>query len=102
MKEYDLYVPSTYNDGREIDPRKIADLKRILVRQFGGLTHFPQENEGLWKVGNVTFRDRITILRVLAEDCPRADEFLRNLKPELLDQFGQEEVLIVCREVQIL
>ena len=102
MKEYDIFVPSTFNDGQPIPAEKLTALKLILVKQFGGLTYFPQENEGLWKIGRTTFRDRITILRVLTEDESEADLFLCNLKPELLKEFGQEEVLIVSRDVQRL
>ncbi len=46
MREYELYVPLHYNDGRPIEPEKLVGLKRRLVDEFGGLTHFPQENEG--------------------------------------------------------
>jgi len=99
MREYDLYVPSIYNDGRPIEPEKLAALKRRLVEQFGGLTHFPQENEGLWKVGSITFRDQIVILRVLAGDSSEADRFFLKLKEDLKREWSQEDVLIVTRNV---
>ena len=65
MLEYELYVPLHYNDGRRIDPAKLKALKKRLVDQFGGLTHFQQDHEGLWKIGDHTFRDRIEILQLL-------------------------------------
>ena len=99
MREYDLYVPLHYNDGREIDAEKLTALKRQLVEEFGGLTHFPQENEGLWKVGSHTFRDRIVILRVLAGDSSKADQFFLQLKEEFKAEWEQEDVLIVTRTV---
>ena len=99
MREYDLYVPLHYNDGRAIESEKLTALKRRLVEEFGGLTHFPQENEGLWKVGQHTFRDRIVILRVLAGDSSKADQFFLGLKEDLKQSWGQEDVLIVTRNV---
>ena len=68
VREYELYVPLHDNEGRPIDEEKLNRLKRRLVDEFGGLTHFPQTNEGLWKVGTHTFRDQIVNLSVLDGD----------------------------------
>ena len=100
MKEYDLYVPLSNNDGTPIDAQKLKDLKKRLVDHFGGLTHFPQENEGLWKVGAFTFRDKIVILRALASDPLEARAFFVELKKEMQRNWAQEDVLIVVRDVQ--
>jgi|SRR5687767_10271148 len=102
MKEYDLYVPLSDNDGTPIDPQKVSALKERLVDQFGGLTHFPQENEGLWKVGGFTFRDKIVILRVLASDALEAQTFFADLKREMQQAWAQEDVLIVVRDVSTI
>jgi hypothetical protein len=102
MREYELYVPLHYNDGRPIELDKLTALKRRLVEEFGGLTHFPQENEGMWKVGRFTFRDRIVILRVLAGEAPKADRFFGQLKTDIKREWDQEDVLIVAREVAAL
>lgn len=59
LKEYDIYLPLKYYDGTPVEPRKFRNL------QFGGVTYFPQPNEGLWRLGNVTYRDEIVIYRVL-------------------------------------
>jgi len=99
MREYELYVPLHYNDGQPIEPRKLRRLKRRLVHEFGGLTHFPQENEGLWKVGSFTFRDQIVILRVLSHDRAKAKKFFAQLKEDLKRDWAQNDVLIVAREV---
>jgi hypothetical protein len=100
--EYDLFLPLQYNDGRPVEPEKIAGLKSRLHDRFGGLTFFPQRNEGIWKIGNVTFREEIVIVRILAEETRPAREFLRALKEELKADLRQEEVLIVERKVEIL
>ena len=102
MKEYDIYVPLYKNDGTPIDQQKLKDLKKRLVDQFGGLTHFPQESEGLWKVGAFTFRDRIVILRVLASDPLEAQTFFADLKREMQQKWAQEDVLIVVRDVSTI
>ena len=102
MREYELYVPLLYNDGRPIEQEKLRQLKARLVSEFGGLTHFPQENEGLWKVGSFTFRDKIVIFRVLSIDLVKADQFFRRLKLEMKADWQQEDVLIIEREVKAI
>jgi len=98
-KEYEVYVPVHYNDGTPIEPRKIESIGERLLRQFGGLTYFPQENQGVWKMGGVTFRDKIVLFRVLTDKPKRAEQFLRKLKADLKRELKQEQILIVSREV---
>jgi hypothetical protein len=102
MKEFEVYIPLYYNDGRPVNPEQLSRLKKRLVDEFGGLTHFPQENEGLWKVGHFTFRDKIVILRVLASDLSKAERFFSCLKEELKKEWQQEDVLIIARDVTTL
>jgi hypothetical protein len=102
MREYEIYVPLRFNDGTPVEPAKLQNLKSRLVEQFGGLTHFPQENEGLWKVGSFTFRDDIVIFRVLSGDSVVAERFFARLKQELIRDWKQEDVLVVARAVKIL
>lgn len=99
MLEYELYVPLHHNDGRPIDPQKLKDLKKRLVDEFGGLTHLRQEHEGLWRIGDHTFRDRIEIVRVLANDEERAQQYFVQLKEDLNREWGQQDFLIVSRQV---
>jgi len=102
MKEYDLFVPLSDNSGNQIDPAKLNALKRRLVDSFGGRTHFPQENEGLWKLGSVLFRDKIVIYRVLSDDGEKAVRILDEIKNEIKRDWGQAEVLIIARDVESL
>ena len=102
MKEYDIFVPLHNNDGTPIDPARLSALKKRLVDYFGGLTHFPQENEGFWKIGGFTFRDRIVILRVLTDDPLKAQMFFAQIKKEIKQHWGQEDVLIVVRDVKVV
>ncbi len=102
MKEYDLYLPLHFNDGRPVEPAVVQQVKNALVSEFGGLTHFPQENEGIWKLGGKTFRDRIVILRVLADDPARGREFFSNFKVELQRVLEQADILVIEREVLVL
>ena len=102
MKEYDIFLPLRYNDGKPVEAGKFQELQRQLLDRFDGLTFFPQANQGFWKLGNVTYRDEIVIYRVLASDSRSARRFLRSLKEQLKTAFVQEEILIVERDVDAL
>jgi hypothetical protein len=102
VKEYELYVPLTYNDGSAIEPEKLIRIRERMLEQFGNLTFFPQRNDGFWTMGGVTFRDRIVLYRVVSEKVRSARRFFRQLKEELKMDLKQEEIFIVERDVEVL
>ena len=102
MKEYDIFIPLFYNDGSPIEPEKLWALQDRLVEEFKGLTFFPHPNEGFWRMGEVTYRDKIVIHRVFAVDTVAARQFLVGLKEDLKRDFRQEEILIIARDVEAL
>jgi hypothetical protein len=78
VKEYDLFLPLTYNDGSPIESKRFQNLQEQLLAEFGGVTFFPQPNEGLWQLGEVVYKDEIVIYRVLATKPRKARAFSRN------------------------
>jgi hypothetical protein len=50
-RRYDLFLPLTYNDGRQVEDAKFDAVERRLLAQFGGLTAqqraFPLQ--GIWQ-----------------------------------------------------
>jgi hypothetical protein len=102
VKEYDIFLPLRYNDGTPIESSKFQELQQRLLGLFDGLTYFPQANQGTWKLGDVTYRDEIVIVRVLASDTRRARRLLRTLKEQLKAELQQEEILIIERDVETL
>ena len=102
MKEYDLFVPLYYNDGRSVEPQKFQVLQQQLLDRFGGFTFFPQPNAGFWTMAGITYRDEIVIYRVITSDEQEARRFLSALKERLKEEFQQEDILIVEREVETL
>lgn len=102
MKEYDLYVPLKYNDGRLIEGRKLVMLRERLLAEFGGLTFFPQPNHGFWTFGGMTYHDDIVIFRVIASKPRMARRFFAQLKADLKRDLRQEEILIVEKDAELL
>ena len=102
MKEYELFLPLLDNYGVPFDLAFIPSLRVRLLEQFGGVTFFPQPNEGYWQMAGVTYRDEIVIFRVVASNQRTARRFFRQLKEELKRDLRQEEILIIERDVQAL
>jgi hypothetical protein len=75
VKEYDLFVPLYYNDGNPVAPQTFQALQQQLLHQFGGLTFFPQPNQGFWTMAGLTYRDEIVISRVIASDAQEARRY---------------------------
>lgn len=102
MKEYDLFVPRTYNDGSPVERKKLRKIKRLLADEFSGVTEIHLRKKGWWKMGRVTFRDKITIFRVYAATTRSARKFFRELKEHLKEDLQQEEILVVEKEARII
>ena len=102
MKEYDIFVPLYFNDGSPVAAEKFQQLQEALLNHFGGLTFFPQPNKGFWRMAGATYRDEIVIYRVIGSAAEGARPFLKNLKERLKADFGQEEILMVERDVETL
>jgi phosphoglycolate phosphatase-like HAD superfamily hydrolase len=102
MKEYELYVPLVSENGKRLPAKELKNLKRRLVTQFGGVTHFPQKTKGAWRIGQATYFDEIVILRVLIEEKTSERTFWRKLKNDLQHQWKQKHVLIIVRDVYSL
>jgi hypothetical protein len=102
MMEYDLFVPLVTEDGKRVSASWLRALKKELCHHFGGVTYFPQRNEGLWRIGKITFRDKIVILRALS-DRPSADAaFWKRIKRRIRNDLKQRQVLIVRRTVGLV
>jgi urease accessory protein UreH len=95
LYEYDLYFPLTGAQAAA----ELTRVKQELTEAFGGLTDFRHRSEGTWKMGGVTMRDEVVLLRVLGDNRENARRVLRRLAAELETSLEQEEILVVEREV---
>lgn len=100
MRELEIFLPATLNDGSPIDAAEITRIKETVLKAFGGYTHLDHRFEGAWRVGGVTLRDEVTILRVL--DDGRASFDLAGFKRTIEAALGQATVLVIARDVQVL
>ena len=97
MTEYDIYVPATRADGAPIDETLLDQIKRALADAFGGYTHLTHHSEGAWRIAGATFREAVTIIRVLDDGTAAFD--MTAYKQNLQTLLGESKILIIAREV---
>ena len=102
MKEFDIFIPLTYNDGSSIEPEKFLALRKRLLDSFNGFTFFPQPNKGFWKMDEVVYQDEIVVYRVVSKYVRTARAYIRRLKEDLKRDLRQEEIFIIERDVETL
>ncbi len=100
MRELEIFLPTTLNDGTPVDAAEIARIKETVLQVFGGYTHLDYRFEGAWCVGGVTLRDEVTILRVL--DDGRSSFDMATFKRTIEAALGQDTVLVIARDVRVL
>ncbi|MES2572851.1 MAG: hypothetical protein V4710_22700, partial [Verrucomicrobiota bacterium] len=71
-----------------------------LMEVYGGYTHLKHRSEGAWRMGGVTFRDEVTIMRVLDDRSTVFD--MPAFKKQIEIALKQEAILIIARDVKII
>jgi hypothetical protein len=100
MRELEIFLPTTRNDGTPVNPAEITRIKDTVLKAFGGYTHLDHRFEGAWRVGGVTLRDDVTILRVLDDGTACFD--MAGFKRSIEGALGQDAVLVIARDVHVL
>jgi hypothetical protein len=97
MQGFEIYLPTTLNDGTPVEAAKIQGIKDTMVKAVGGYTHLNHRLEGPWRMGGVTFHDEVTIVRVLDDGSAHFD--MTAFKKSIETALQQEAVLIISRQV---
>jgi hypothetical protein len=100
MQEFEIYLPTTRADGSKVDSAKLSALRETLLLAFGGYTETKYHGSGAWKMGGITYRDEVSILKVIATET--ADFDFRTFKRRMETDLEQEAVLILEREVRLV
>jgi hypothetical protein len=104
MKKYEIYLPLKYNDGKEIEPEKIKQIREKLIAAFGALTVSSQSApyQGRWKYGGVDFIDDIIKIEIIAGADRKTEKFFRQFKVYLKDVLKQIDILITAQTIRTI
>jgi len=102
QQRYEILLPLKHNDGRPLNPELFELTRGELLLRFTQVSLFPQAVLDLrLHEGN---RSDELLLRVVVEcdDTPENLEYFLQLKPVLLERFGQIELDTASHPVDIL
>jgi hypothetical protein len=101
MKKYDIYLPLKYNDGKQIEPQKLKEIRQQLLAVFGELTASSlfAPFQGTWRYGGVEFVDDIIRIEVITDEELR---FFKNFKRQLKRELRQKDILITVHDIHTI
>src|SRR5439155_12927765 len=76
---FEILLPLEFNDGRPVPREFLAEAAVEVQRRFGGVSWESQVVEGIWRQGEVEYRDRLNRLFVDAEDTEENRQFFIRL-----------------------
>jgi hypothetical protein len=90
MKKYEIYLPLKYNDGTEIEPEKLKQIRKRLVAVFGAVTvsSLSAPFQGTWRYGGVEFVDDIIRIEIITEQSFTRICSLRTSRNNLNELYG--------------
>ncbi|HLA10596.1 MAG TPA: hypothetical protein VJ023_08365 [Pyrinomonadaceae bacterium] len=104
MTKYEIYLPLKYNDGKEIEPEKIKQVREELITRFGALTvsSLSAPYQGSWKYGGVKFIDDIIRIEIITMGDRKTEEFFKRFKQRLKRLLSQIDILITVQEIRTI
>jgi hypothetical protein len=96
-----ILLPKETGSGEPIRQEWFNGLLKDLTETFGGATSFIRgPAEGLWQSGGETERDSIAVIEIMADNLE--DAFWRSLRERLERELGQDEIVILAKEIRRL
>jgi hypothetical protein len=102
-RRYEILLPVRYNDGRDVEPRKLYDSKEEAMARFAGLTADSVVRVGSWRDAEGTrYNDETIRLTVDVDDTPEIKQAMVQYKAEMIERFQQKEIYIVSYPIEIV
>jgi len=104
MKKYEIYLPLKYNDGTEVEPEKLKQIRERLVAVFGAITVSPiaAPFHGRWRYGGVEYVDEIIRFEIITEEDFGSNLFFKNFKNQLKRSLRQFDILITVQNIETI
>ncbi len=104
MRKYEIYLPLKYNDGKQIEPEKIKQIREDLISVFGAITVSSRSSpyQGTWKYGGVEYIDDIIKVEIVTSADKVTKKFLKDFKERLKESLRQVDILITTHGIQVI
>src|SRR5262245_28006458 len=94
MIRFEILLPLFYNDGRPIEPEKVAATDDQLIQWFGATSSDTVVVRGRWQYQSTIYSDQLIRTRVDVADTPENWDSMRRIKEELKTRFDQIDIWI--------
>src|SRR5216684_100416 len=98
MRQYEIHLPLSYDDGEPIEQEKIKRVRDELVNVFGSFT---VPDRKTWKYDGVRCVE-ILRLEIVTTDDKVPKKFLKDFKERLKETFRQIDILITTDGIQVI
>ena len=104
MKKYEIYLPLKYNDGTDIEPEKLKEIRQQLIAVFGAVTgsSLSAPFQGTWRYGGVEFVDDIVKFEVITRQDFGSNLFFKRFKHQLKRNLRQFDILITVQNIDTI
>ena len=104
MREFKIYLPLKYNDGNQIESKKITVVCDQRADRFGGVTvsSLSAPYKGKRKYGGVEYIDDIITIEIVTSDDRATKKFFKDFKERLKRDLRQIDILITTHGIQVI
>jgi hypothetical protein len=101
IQRFEFLLPTTYNDGTAIEPKKFDQTALELAHRFEGISQDLILVHGMWKFANTVYSDKLVRLRIDTQDRT-ARKLIKAHKPIWKERFKQLDLWITVHEIEII
>jgi len=108
MKLYRIFLPKQYNDGKEIEYKKIRKITEEITERFGACSLHPKATlpsiEGIWTSDktNKIYDEPVFMIELFIEDTFDNQKWLESFKEMTRQRLKQEELFVIVQNAEIL
>lgn len=97
----EFLIPLKYNDGTDVQPNKLFNVKKKVVELFGGITIHPLNTEGIWidPKTHIKYYNECRRFETVVKESPEIYKILKGLKEYLKKTFKQKEIYMHYTEI---
>lgn len=100
-RRFEILLPLTFNDGRDVPAEWIADAVIEVVDHFGAASYETQTIEGHWTHGGVIYRDSLVRMVVDAPDRKANRLWMKEFKERWKAKLEQIDLWMVSYRVEV-
>jgi hypothetical protein len=100
-RRFEVLLPLEFSDGRPVPDQWLNEAVGEIVGYFGAVTYEAQRVEGLWRHGQVLYRDTLVRIVIDAPDRIKNRRWMREFKARWQKRVEQLELWMVSYPIKV-